>query len=127
MNMVCEKITNWYKESVICAPNDGYMEVTTPFLNSHNDLITIYVIKEGNGFLLTDDGETIGGMEDYGYKVEWDFLERIARMTGCYLYNYEIRVKATENELGFKVNQLANAIMRISSMELAGNFNVKGI
>lgn len=40
-------------------------------------------------------------------------------MTGCYIEDYEIRAKATKENLGFKVNQLAMAIMRISNIELA--------
>lgn len=121
--IVSHEVRTWFDDSIICIAMDDYVEVTTPFLNSHNDLITIYVTRDGDNFLLTDDGETLGMRETYGYDVDSkearERFEKIARMTGCYLENYELRVKSTERNLGFNLNRLAVAMTRISDLELA--------
>ena len=123
--IIAEKAHSWFEDSVICIQGDNYVEVVTPFLDSHNDFITIYVTRgySDNVFLLTDDGETLGAKETYGYnvtsKMARERYEKIANMTGCYIENYEIRIKSTKDNLGFNINRLAMAIMRISNIELA--------
>ena len=123
-DIVSDKIRTWFEDSIIYIENEDYIEVVTPFLNSSNDLITIYVTRGygDNDFLLSDDGETFDIKEVYGYDIKskeaHERFEKIASMTGCY-EDYEIRTRATKENLGFKVNQLAIAMMRISNIELA--------
>lgn len=35
---------------------DGSVEITTPYLDRHNDYFQIYTTQDSDGFLLTDDG-----------------------------------------------------------------------
>ena len=124
-DIVSDKISTWFKDSIICIANEDYIEVVTPFLDSSNDFITIYVTRgySDNDFLLGDDGEIFDIKEVYGYDIKSkearERFEKIANMTGCYIEDYEIRTRATKENLGFKVNQLAMAMMRISNIELA--------
>ena len=124
-DIVSDKISTWFKDSIIYIENEDYIEVVTPFLNSSNDLITIYVTRghSDNDFLLTDDGETFSAKETYKYDVTSrtarERFEKIASMTGCYIENYEIKTRSTKDNLGFNINRLAMAIMRISNIELS--------
>src|SRR5690242_6157384 len=38
---------------------NGWTEITTPYLDRHNDSIQIYIRQSGNEWELTDDGQTI--------------------------------------------------------------------
>lgn len=69
---ISDKIRTWFEDSIIYIENEDYIEVVTPFLDSSNDLITVYVTRGhgDNDFLLTDDGEILGIKEVYGYDVD---------------------------------------------------------
>lgn len=56
----------WIKDNSAQRLIHGYTEVTTPFLDSHNDAIQFYVKREGDSFLFTDDGHTFADLEMSG-------------------------------------------------------------
>jgi hypothetical protein len=43
-----------------------WVEITTPFLDRHNDFIQIYVKRENGAYRITDDGNTIRDLEISG-------------------------------------------------------------
>ena len=124
-NKIIDSYTNWLNCSIFSIEIDnGYTEIVTPFLDSHNDLISIYVKSLNNGkLLLTDGGDTIGLLDTYGVDVTskdaYILLERLARATSCEIKDKEICVIARESNVGFLINQLAMAIMRISGLTVA--------
>lgn len=124
-NKIIESYTNWLKDSVFSIEIDeNYTEIVTPFLDSHNDLISVYVKSLDNGRLfLTDGGDTIEMLDVYGIDVLSEdtriLLHKLARATGCEVKDKEICVIARESNVGFLINQLAMAIMRISGLTIA--------
>jgi hypothetical protein len=48
-------------KSVLREVNDQYVEITTPYLDRHNDYTQIYVRRDNGAFMLTDGGETNSG------------------------------------------------------------------
>ena len=42
------------------------MEITTPYLDRHNDCLQIYAGKIGEGFILTDDGYVLDDLAQAG-------------------------------------------------------------
>ena len=54
--------TNWIKENSGQRAINGYTEITTPFLDIHNDELRFYVQKQGNEYLFTDDGYTLADL-----------------------------------------------------------------
>jgi len=61
-----DNYVNWLKERISIKTIKGICEITTPFLDRHNDLIQIYLKKTDNGFILTDDGYTISDLKQSG-------------------------------------------------------------
>ncbi|MFQ5646058.1 MAG: DUF1828 domain-containing protein, partial [bacterium] len=50
----------WLKNKTILRQlNNRWLEITTPYLDRHNDYIQIYAKRHNGAFLLTDDGYTI--------------------------------------------------------------------
>ena len=43
--------------------------ITLPFLDRHNDMIDIYIQKQGSNFIITDDGNTISDLSFPGFDV----------------------------------------------------------
>ena len=57
----------WLQDKTILRDvNGAWVEITTPYLDRHNDALQIYARREDGGFLLTDDGYTIHDLEASG-------------------------------------------------------------
>lgn len=101
-----EKLVNdyskWLKDKTILKlVNDKWVEVTTPYLDRHNDYIQVYIKQEGNGYLLTDDGYIINDLCDSGCDINTPEREQILNST----------------LLGFGVEKDGNALIMHSSQE----------
>jgi hypothetical protein len=54
-----DQYAQWVRDkSILRVVNDQYVEITTPYLDRHNDYTQIYVRKDDGGFVLTDAGDT---------------------------------------------------------------------
>ena len=54
-----DQYAQWVRDkSILREVNDQYVEITTPYLDRHNDYTQIYVRKDDGGFVLTDGGDT---------------------------------------------------------------------
>ncbi|MGC2601526.1 MAG: DUF1828 domain-containing protein, partial [Rhodomicrobium sp.] len=55
-----DRYRSWLKDRTkLKSVHSDWVEITTPFLDRHNDYIQLYVKKENGGYRLTDDGHTI--------------------------------------------------------------------
>ena len=71
-----DNYASWLRDkSVLREIGSDFVEITTPFLDRHNDYTQIYVQRLNGSYLITDGGETI---EDL-------------RMSGCDLETKKIR------------------------------------
>jgi hypothetical protein len=52
MNLTCDELVtnyvNWLRQRIKIAEVNDYCEITTPFLDRHNDSLQIYLKKEGS-------------------------------------------------------------------------------
>ncbi|MBT9168986.1 MAG: hypothetical protein DDT19_02338 [Syntrophomonadaceae bacterium] len=85
----------WLKDKTALRQVKDWIEITTPYLDRHNDYLQIYVKRENSGFLLTDDGYTI---EDL-------------RHSGCELESKKRKELLTLTLNGFGVKQDGNALI----------------
>jgi hypothetical protein len=99
---------------------DEWVEITTPYLDRHNDYIQIYVRRGDGGFLLTDDGYTIGDLEQSGCKLESPKRQELLRMTlngfGVRLRERALEVHATPDNFALRKHNLVQAILAVNDM-----------
>lgn len=57
----------WIQENMVVQDAGEWVEITTPFLDRHNDCIQIYAQPRDGGYVLTDDGYAVGDLESSGY------------------------------------------------------------
>ena len=66
-----DQYAQWVRDkSILREVNDQYVEITTPYLDRHNDYTQIYVRKDNGGFVLTDGGDTIQDLRASGCDLE---------------------------------------------------------
>ena len=55
--------TNWLKSNISIDKINNYYEIVTPFLDRHNDSISIYINKNSNDrIVLTDGGKILNDL-----------------------------------------------------------------
>jgi len=61
----------WLKDrTTLRQVNGSWVEITTPYLDRHNDALQIYVRSENNSLVLTDDSYIIHDLEASGCKLD---------------------------------------------------------
>jgi hypothetical protein len=99
----------------------GVTELTTPFLDRHNDHLQIYAVKRSpDVFLLTDDGYILGelksrGVEARGRRRQELFAELLSGY-GVSIRGAELQVEATTESLGQRVHNLVQAMLALDDM-----------
>ena len=51
-----ERYSTWLRNRTHLREIGDHIEITTPYLDRHNDYLQIYAKRANGGFLLTDDG-----------------------------------------------------------------------
>ena len=110
----------WLREKTDLRAVDDWVEITTPYLDRHNDCIQIYAKRSNDGFILTDDGVTIDDLELSGCKLDSPKRKRLLRITlngfGVSQSNNELQVKVTPNNFALKKHNLLQAMLAINDL-----------
>ncbi len=134
MNVECKKLVeayvNWLKEKITVADVDGACEITTPFLDRHNDCLQIYVQKTAHGLRLTDDGYTVADLELSGCSLETESRQHMVKTIlngfGVSLAeDGELFLEASEETFPQKKHALVQAMLAVNDMFLTGQERVK--
>jgi len=72
-----DEYTRWLRDGISVAKVGEAYEVTTPFLDRHNDHIQIYVKQEANRTLLSDDGYVIADLRQSGCTLDSEHRKRL--------------------------------------------------
>jgi len=111
---------NWLKDKTSLRQIKDWIEITTPYLDRHNDYIQIYAKKNGEGFTLTDDGYTISDLEQNGYNLNTsnrlDILKMMTNGFGVKNDGKVLQVQATSENFSLCKHNLVQAILAVNDM-----------
>jgi hypothetical protein len=111
---------DWLRQETTCRTVNGVGEITTPFTDRHNDFLQIYVIPDGDGFILTDLGSTISDLEICGCniktKTRQTLLQETLRGIGVQLSGNEITIRAVKNDFPLKKHLLLQAMLAVNDL-----------
>ena len=126
-----QKYLDWLESNIEVVSNtSGMIRLTTPFVDSSNDCIEIYIKIDGNRLLLTDAGETISDLELSGIKISArrkNILQTIAASHGISLCEKELRAVCSLETFAMKANALIQCMIKVSDMLLLADNTVKTI
>jgi hypothetical protein len=99
---------------------EDWVEITTPYLDRHNDYIQIFGRNREGRIVLTDGGETIQDLVQSGVQLNSGkrkrILEDILRGFGVQMENGEVTVEADEKNFALKKHSLIQAILSVNDM-----------
>lgn len=121
----------WLRGRVSIADVNGSYEITTPFLDRHNDRLQIYAEQEGDGFRLSDDSYIIGDLASSGCPVDTPhrkrLLDAVTRGFGVSLEGDELVVHATEKDFARKKHLLIQAMLAVNDMFMTSKKQVANL
>jgi hypothetical protein len=100
--------------------NGEWFEITTPYLDRHNDALQIYVRAENGGYILTDDSYTVKDLEASGCGLHTGKRQDLLRMTlngfGVKLRDEAMEVRATAENFPLKKHSLIQAMLAVNDL-----------
>jgi hypothetical protein len=111
----------WLKDkTTLREVNGSWVEITTPYLDRHNDALQIYARSENGGYILTDDSYTIHDLEASGCNLHTEKRQDLLKMTlngfGVQLENEALEVHASPETFPARKHNLIQAILAINDL-----------
>ncbi len=110
----------WLRDKIRVADINGVCEITTPFLDRHNDRLQIYVQRKGDHLRLTDDGYIISDLESCGCQLHRGrreaLLKTILNGFGVGEEDGELVADSTERDFPKKKHALLQAMLAVNDM-----------
>ena len=121
IRQLLDKYAQWVRDkSVLRELGDEYVEITTPYLDRHNDYTQIYVRRENGAFILTDGGETIDDLRSSGCDLETkkrkDLLTATLNGFGIQRDGDALIVKANAQNFSLRKHNLIQAILAVNDL-----------
>lgn len=119
---------SWLKDKIKVTELDGGCEISTPFLDRHNDHLVIYVEKTPSGLRLTDDKYIISDLEMCGCKLDTPqrkkMLEVILNGHGVHEQDGELFVESSSADFPRKKHALVQAMLQVNDLFAVAKPNV---
>jgi len=111
----------WLKDkTTLREVNSEWVEITTPYLDRHNDALQIYARAENGSYVLTDDSYTIHDLEASGCNLTTEKRQELLKLTlngfGVRM-NYEaLEVHASPENFPARKHNLIQAILAVNDL-----------
>jgi len=119
-NKFIDSYLSWLREKITFTDLNGVLEISTPFLDNHNDHIQLYILQKNGHFVITDDGYTVSDLImsgcDLSSSKRKEILNGILNGFGVKLDGKELFVEATERNYPQKKHALLQAVLSVSDM-----------
>jgi hypothetical protein len=127
-----DRYHNWLRnKSTLKAMNASWTEITTPFIDRHNDYIQIYASKQGDQIVLHDDGYTLSDLEISGCKIETPHSKQLLQTAlngfGIELDRGALRVKARADNFPQRKHALLQAILAVNDLFYVASSTVRSL
>ena len=115
-----EEYVSWLRRGLEVEPINGACELTTPFLDRHNDHLQIYAQRLGDRIIVSDDGYILADLEGSGLDINTpkrkEVLRTILNGVGVQEQDGRLVVEASERTLGQRTHALIQAMLSVNDM-----------
>jgi hypothetical protein len=115
-----DEYSAWLKENNNVREIGDWVEITTPYLDRHNDQLQIYARKENGHFILSDDGYIIRDLQSSGCTLTTPKRQDLLKMTlngfGVKQNRDELSVTATTDNFPLRKHNLIQAMLAVNDL-----------
>lgn len=121
----------WLASKMTCADIAGIIEITTPFLDRHNDRLQVYLVPKQESFCLTDDGHVVSDLLSSGFNFtdsRKKHFEGILRAFGVLTnQDNELYIEASDINFPQKLHKLLQGMLAINDMAMMSKSKIASI
>jgi hypothetical protein len=115
-----DQYLQWLRDKTVLRRVEDWIEITTPYLDRHNDYLQIYAKRQNSGFILTDDGYVIGDLRRSGCELESkkrkDLLVLTMNGFGVKMDDDALIIHASSDNFALKKHNLVQAMLAINDL-----------
>ena len=131
IDLLIDGYWRWLRDKTAIKQLKDWTEITTPYLDRHNDYLQIYARKTDKGFVLTDGGETLLDLEQSGCLMDSPKRQAILRTIlngfGIEQQATELQVTATSDNFALRKHNLIQAILSVHDMFFLASSTVEAL
>ncbi|WP_260292481.1 DUF1829 domain-containing protein [Sedimenticola hydrogenitrophicus] len=121
IDKLLQDYTRWLKDKTVLKQiGTDWVEITTPYLDRHNDCLQIYARKDGNGFVLTDDSYIINDLVNSGCPLDTPKRQELLKTTlagfGVQMDHDQLLVHATPENFSLKKHNIIQAMLSVNDL-----------
>jgi hypothetical protein len=110
----------WLKDKTVLRQVNDWVEITTPYLDRHNDYLQIYAQRQNGDYVLTDDGYVLHDLVSSGCSLDSGKRQALLRMTlngfGVHLEEQRLEVKASKDNFAVRKHNLVQAMLAVNDL-----------
>ena len=110
----------WLRDRTSLREIGDWTEITTPYLDRHNDCLQIYAKRVNGGFVLTDDGYVLEDLEQSGCKIDSGKRQALFKTTlngfGVQINERALEVHASADNFGLRKHNLVQAMLAVNDL-----------
>ncbi|MBM4019707.1 MAG: DUF1829 domain-containing protein [Planctomycetes bacterium] len=116
-----DRYSAWLRDKTTLRQVTGdWVEITTPYLDRHNDYLQMYAKKGDGGFVLTDDGYVIEDLVQSGCKLDSPKRQDLLRVTlagfGVTNNGGALEVRASPDNFALRKHNLIQAMLAVNDL-----------
>lgn len=120
----CQKLIDayigWLHQGLSAETIGETCELTTPFLDRHNDHLQVYATRRNGSIILSDDGYILSDLRTSGLELDTPkrktVLDGVLKGLGVRVENGQLVVEASDANLGQRLHSLAQAMLAVNDM-----------
>lgn len=120
MPTLLDQYWQWLRDKTILRQVKDWIEITTPYLDRHNDLLQIYARRRDGGFVLTDDGYVLQDLEQSGCKLDSPKRQALLKLTlngfGVQINKQALEVHASPENFPLRKHNLVQAMLAVNDL-----------
>ncbi|MBM3473767.1 MAG: DUF1829 domain-containing protein [Armatimonadetes bacterium] len=110
----------WLRDRTSLRQVGDWVEITTPYLDRHNDYLQIYARRDDGSFILTDDGYVINDLRHSGCSLDSpkrsDLLQVTLNGFGVQLNGDKLELRASPESFALRKHSLVQAMLAVNDL-----------
>lgn len=132
IELLVQRYRTWLKDrTTLKSVHADWVEITTPFVDRHNDAIQIYAKSENGGYRLTDDGHTIRDLELSGCVLSTpkrkSLLEIAVKGFAVDAMDDVLSVRTTRENFAVRKHALIQSILAVNDLFYTASATVRSL
>ncbi len=110
----------WLKDKTVLRQVKDFVEITTPYLDRHNDYLQVYAKRQNGTYLLTDDGYVLEDLQQSGCKLESPKRQALLKITlngfGVQMNEGRLEIHASPDNFALRKHNLLQAMLAVNDL-----------